>query len=298
MSPRRPSTSSSSESESDAPEAVSLSQSKKSIQKQNAEVWKAEQLAREKTKLKNRVKDQKLKERAVRNRKDEDGVGLKKEGKRKKVEMEDEDEDEDEDEQEMNDAEARMLRAMQDAEGEESEGEANSAEFQEGSSFGRIDMDDNDDLMEGGSGDSEEEVAEDDFDQEETPKESLSKPKKSPNYLPDELFKAAFSQASKPALSPSKKPTASKMEQKKRKRTSSAPKDVIVGSKAIRTLASTARPVSSRAAVPSAKVNKFLDRSLALKGQKPISGKGWERRPANIGVLRRTGPAAHFVRSR
>ncbi|KAF5347598.1 hypothetical protein D9756_010654 [Leucocoprinus leucothites] len=51
------------------------------------------------------------------------------------------------------------------------------------------------------------------------------------------------------------------------------------------TLASTARLVSSQAAVPPAHINSFLDRSLALKGGRSISGKGWEHRPGNIGIL-------------
>lgn len=115
------------------------------------------------------------------------------------------------------------------------------------------------------------------------------------NYLPDEVFKAAFSQAMKPKPSQLKKKVVlSGKQQKKHKR--SGPKDVIVGSKTIRTLASTNKPVSANAAVPSSKINRFLNRTLALKGQKPIPGKGWERRPANIGVLRRNGPPAHFVR--
>ncbi|KAE9394331.1 hypothetical protein BT96DRAFT_827845 [Gymnopus androsaceus JB14] len=48
--------------------------------------------------------------------------------------------------------------------------------------------------------------------------------------------------------------------------------------------------------LPSAKVQKFLDRNLSVKGDKSRT-RGWERRAANIGSMRRQGPAAHFVRA-
>jgi hypothetical protein len=75
------------------------------------------------------------------------------------------------------------------------------------------------------------------------------------------------------------------------------------------------QPITPSAA-PSSKLNKFLNRSLALKGGKQKT-KTWERRTggclsnyclfnqilncqltANIGVLRRDGPASNFVRNR
>ncbi|KAF5347621.1 hypothetical protein D9756_010665 [Leucocoprinus leucothites] len=294
--PRLPS-SPSSDSDSDAPEALTLSLSKQTVQKENAEISKAKALVREKTKLKNRQKDQKLKERAAKNKK---GKGT----------------DDDVDvvrRQATDDVETRMLRAMQDAEGEASgdDEDEDFTEFEEGSSFDDVDMDEDDVGVESdesehtddeemgshGEQDSEVDSEYDDEDMDSNTKpastpESLL-PKKPSNYLPDEIFKAAFSQT-QPLQSHSKKP----QKEQKRKRTSSAPKDVIIGSKVIRTLASTTRPMSSRSAVPSAKINNFLDRSLALKGQKSARGKGWERRPANIGILRRNGPAAHFVRNR
>lgn len=49
-------------------------------------------------------------------------------------------------------------------------------------------------------------------------------------------------------------------------------------SKTIRTLSSAVIPGLSQAAVPSTKVNKFLSRTLDLKGQRLALGKGWERR--------------------
>ncbi|EEB96026.1 hypothetical protein MPER_04909 [Moniliophthora perniciosa FA553] len=47
---------------------------------------------------------------------------------------------------------------------------------------------------------------------------------------------------------------------------------------------------------PSAKVRKFHDQGLSLKGNKSKT-RGWERRPVNIGSMRRQGPAANFVRN-
>jgi hypothetical protein len=315
MPPLRPSSSSNSDSDSDAPEAVSLSHSKKSIQNQNANLRKAKALAREKTKQKNRTKDQKLKERAAKNKKAE--LSSSNSGTIKYAVEDAEEELDDED-----DEEARMLRAMRDAEGEEDEeGEGDGeldedsededfAEFQEGSDFDSVGMDE-EDLLDAGEDDSEEASSDEEMEDNEdgledqemdssVDSETPPPPKTSSNYLPDELFKAAFSQTSKSNPTKAKKPALPKKELKKRKRTSSAaPKDIIVGfvsnvlscldfplnqswgrsSRAIRTLSSTNRPISSKGAVPSAKINKFLDRTLALKGQKPVPGKGWQRRP-------------------
>ncbi|KAF9449631.1 hypothetical protein P691DRAFT_799125 [Macrolepiota fuliginosa MF-IS2] len=294
----RPPSPTDSGSDSDAPEAVSLSQSKKSIQQQNAGIRQAQVLAQQKTKLKNREKDQKLKERAAKNKND-DQVLLKKRGEKKVVVEDPEGGDE-----VIGGVEARTLRAMKDAQVEDDdEDDEDFDEFREGSSFDGAFMDEDEDAS-GGSDDDEEgsnsdeamesQISEDEAEADsDSDVEPESQPKKS-NYLPDEIFKAAFSQTAKPKAA--KKDILSKKQQKKRKRTST-PKDVIVGSKAIRTLASTARPISSNAAVPSSKIKKFLDRTLALKGQ-TMRGKSWERRPANIGVLRRNGPPAHFVRNR
>ena len=69
--------------------------------------------------------------------------------------------------------------------------------------------------------------------------------------------------------------------------------------------------------VPPAKVNKFIKRSLNLKGKaQAAQTKGWERRKgtcdstqsgtltdrpfyctANVGVMKRNGPAASFARN-
>jgi len=297
-----------SDSESDAPEAISLSQSKKSIKQQNAKIHKAGILARQKIKLKNQEKDHKLKERAALKQKD-DKVASKSGKRLKQAVSADEAEDA---EEVVDEVEARMLRAMEDAEGEGNEGEGEGSDldedegfsgFQEGSSFdGDAAMDEDGDSAE----DSDDHNIWDDQDDDMEDADASSddgverttnptQPRKSVNYLPDEVFQAAFSQAEKPKPSQSKKNAVlSAKHQKKRRR--SQPKDVIVGSKAIRMLASTTRPVTANAAVPSSKINRFLNRTLALKSQRSIPGKGWERRPANLGVLRRNGPPAHFVR--
>ncbi len=137
-------------SESDVPETISLSQSKNSIKKQNAEIHKAGVLAREKIKLKNREKDQRLKKRAVLNQK-EDKVYLKhvKKGKEAAV-------DEGREKELMNNrAEARMSHAMKDAEEEGNEdGDLDDGkgftEFQEGSSSDdEAAMDEDEDSAEG-----------------------------------------------------------------------------------------------------------------------------------------------------
>jgi len=212
--------SASSDSDSEAPEAVALFHSKSISQKQDADIRKAHALVREKTKLKNRQRDQKLKERAASNRKD-DPVFYQRTGDEKAL-LEDDDQ-----RQDLNDAEARMLRAMKDAESKKCEDTVmegrDDVDDPEGYSSGGIDVDET--YLEADSGEDE-----DDQNMGSDP-ESEPTTKKRSNYLPDELFKAAFSQATK-TLSPQSKsnhPTRSQREQKKRKFNSSTPKDVIVG---------------------------------------------------------------------
>ncbi|KAJ3567304.1 hypothetical protein NP233_g6452 [Leucocoprinus birnbaumii] len=315
MPPPQHTPSSASDSDSDAPETISLSQSKKNAQKRNAELHKAEALAKEQTKLKNRQRDQKLKERAAKHK----GTGKGKEAAGRADEGSGDPED-----SIPGDLEARMLRAMEDAEGEDSldedgEDEHEFADFHERPSFDGIEMDDaavssdvngsdelvdeDDEVMEFQEEDSEGEEDEEMSSEEDSGQFNNTKsppPNSSSNYLPDELFKAAFSQPSQPKPSQplsKRAATSSKNAQGKRKHRST-PKDILVGSRSIRTLPATARPVSSRSAVPSSKINKFIDRTLSLKGQRSGAGKSWERRAANIGILRRNGPAAHFVRNR
>ncbi|KAF7362845.1 hypothetical protein MVEN_00634300 [Mycena venus] len=117
-----------------------------------------------------------------------------------------------------------------------------------------------------------------------------------PNHLPDHLFTSAFASTSVPSL---KKPLSEpKPAKRKRTRTPKA-KDVVVGSRTIRVASTTPRPVP--ATLPSAKIRKFTDRALALKGKSGLAQrKGWSRMPAHLGSLRRSlqgPPAAGFVRN-
>ncbi|EPS95081.1 hypothetical protein FOMPIDRAFT_1025936 [Fomitopsis schrenkii] len=126
-----------------------------------------------------------------------------------------------------------------------------------------------------------------------------------PTYLPDELFKAAFSKAassSKRRLDAEDEPDeASPRPRKQRKPAKRVGKDITVGSRTIRTLTPVNPAVPTtipRAMVPPRTVNKFVKRSLNLKGKaQAAQAKGWQRRKANVGVMKRNGPAANFARN-
>ncbi|KAK0457762.1 uncharacterized protein EV420DRAFT_1643619 [Desarmillaria tabescens] len=259
----------SSDEDDDAPEAVSLSQSKKLIQQQNSSIRKFENAQKEKKRAKNRERDRKLKEQAQ---------GRKK-GKGKEAVEEDEDEDEDEGnsgDEGDNDAIARMRRAMKDAEEESDE-----------------DMDDD---VEMHVEEDEDEEA-DESDEEEEEFHGFDAPRKS-NHLPDHLFASAA--ASVPSTEKKTKTKSLKEAEKTRKRkksTSNKAKDRVLGSRIIRALPDPNKPPSGTPSmVPTAKIRKFLDRSLSLRKTDKRVG-GWERRAANIGSMKiNHGPAAHFVR--
>ncbi|KAJ7579049.1 hypothetical protein C8J56DRAFT_1059282 [Mycena floridula] len=106
------------------------------------------------------------------------------------------------------------------------------------------------------------------------------------DHLPDHLFESAF------ASSKTKKSKSLPEIAKRKTRSRNRPKDLIIGSRTIRTLSDIDRASLS---APSSKAKKFLERSLALRGGNSRS-KGWERRAVNVGILKGTGPAAHFVR--
>ncbi|KAF9495938.1 hypothetical protein BDN71DRAFT_1446873 [Pleurotus eryngii] len=118
-----------------------------------------------------------------------------------------------------------------------------------------------------------------------------------PKRLPDHLFKSAFSQ-SLPSTSTPSTSLRSKPSEGRRKRKIAAErkaKDFIVGSRVIRTLSATTTIPDTSRTLPSAKVRKFVDRNLALKASK--RSKSWQRMPADLGVMKRNGPAARFVRN-
>ncbi|KAF8506245.1 hypothetical protein BU17DRAFT_100911 [Hysterangium stoloniferum] len=134
------------------------------------------------------------------------------------------------------------------------------------------------------------------------------------NYLPDHLFSVAPT----PAPPPEENITKSivKTHSRRPKSARKKAKDLIVGSRTVRTM----KPESlstTPLTLPPARINKFLKRTLQLKKRehsidktthgstKKSTGKGkadnkspsWERRAANIGVLRNAnGPALKFVR--
>jgi len=263
--------------EEDAPESVSLIQSKLHVKQRDDVLKRVHAAEKKKKRMRNQERDRRLKEQAEgskrRRREDAGDVNL----------------------------EARMERAMQEAEaemgddgdddegadfGEEEDGDfmgidAVSAESSEGDNPGEEDED------------SEEGDEEMDTDEEEPP----AKLKSNPNHLPDHLFTAAFSSKSaKPPLKREATDGVPTRKARKRVRSNAPLKDLLIGSRAIRTLA-TGRPLAGASTLPSAKIKKFLDRRLALKGG-TVKTRGWERRPVNIGVMRRDGPAAGFVRNR
>ena len=202
--------SSDSESSSDdegAPETISLAQSKKEIQKLDAELKKAEIAARKSKKSQNREMDRKLKERADMNR------GGKQKG--------------DDDDDEVGGLEARMNRAMQEAQEEmDEDGESGSVGDSE------KDSDDKEEQEDVSSLEDEQGSEEDEEGEAEILPPNPLKIKHNANHLPDELFTAAF--ASKASTSKRKAPDDNK-EDNPPKQTSKKPKrshtrrDLIVG---------------------------------------------------------------------
>ena len=255
----------SSESDSeDAPESISLSQSKKDIQKLEADRRIAEATQRKARKEKNRELDRKLKERSAINKDIGNGPS-----RRRKSTKEEEDTGERAEgsggRNKANVAEERMKRAIQEAEGED-----------KGSFAG-----DN----EGYSDEEDHSVS------EAGPKPS--KTKRKPHHLPDELFEAAFSsKAMKRKVEKDDVPL-DRPPKKQRPPKSKSEKDIVVGwvsflnviwlyrlislprSRTIRVISDSTTP--SR---PSWKATKFLNDALALKpGEQSFVSRGWERRP-------------------
>lgn len=252
----------------DAPESISLSQSRKSVQKLEAERRNAEVAQRQAKKKKNREMDRKLKERSLINKRergsvDEIRVEVEKK-KRRKANGEG---------QESDELEKRMQRAMQEA-----ELESDGAEFM---GINRIDK--------------TEENADDDID----PASSRGASGMNVGHLPDELFAAAFSSSLKRKTTEDDTTPAPP----KKKRKSSKKNNIVIGfvyqsgssnlltpicsrSRAIRILPNSSNPPIPSTS-PSQKVTKFLNRTLGLKnGKQNLRSKGWERRPGNIYQLR------------
>lgn len=326
MSPQRLTLSDSSDEE--APEALSFGSSKKAAKAAQNELLTFQVAEKLKRKEKNREKDRLQKERAAQTK-------LKGKGKQverpKKTSLVASDEEEGAEGGEQDDLEARMERAMRDAENEEEEeedadmmsfermhqfGEAGSGTWQQqedDDEEGEMDEDDADEDEEDEEDEDMEDVGDDDEDiSEEDEGEDALQLEDKPNskYLSDSLFESAFAQAN---VAKSSKPKAAKSLKKnaknaklsssnKRKRVKRGPKDIVIGcdtnlamwksplmnllhihrSRTIRTLEPTKanEAVASRTMVPPGRVNKFINRSLKLKG-KPSAKKthGWERKP-------------------
>ncbi|KAH9846913.1 hypothetical protein C2E23DRAFT_743087 [Lenzites betulinus] len=228
--------------------------------------------------------------------------------------------------------EERMARAMREADEEDSDEDGEASAF-EGFSKEGADLDEDteedeteadtsgedseagtDESGEDGSEDededgdmgSESEGDEEEDEDEATPGPSSSKPTfQKRNYLPDHLFKSALSSAHNTKIKfddegslPSR---AHASPPRKRRRASRSTKDIMLGSRTIRTLSKPSQAISPAAAKglpPPRRVNKFMKRSLNMKGDaRQSKTKGWSRQAANLGVMKRNGPAAHFVRS-
>ncbi|KAG6865212.1 hypothetical protein C0991_004413 [Blastosporella zonata] len=252
----------------DAPESVSLAQSRRNIKKGDDALQKAHAAEKSKKKLQNQGRDRRLKEQAENSK------------RRRNEELEGEGDAE---------LQARMERAMQEAAAEmDEDGDSGDADEDE---FKGIDINSDEYSGEGSEGSGAGEDSDEEMKSDDEPGA-----KSNPNHLPDHLFATAFASTTTKATSKRKAnqdpPT---RKTRKRTRSNATTKDVLIGSRTIRTLAPGA--VAGASTLPSAKVKKFLDRSLGLKGPS-AKKRGWERRPVNLGVMRRDGPAASFVRNR
>ncbi|KAG6371521.1 hypothetical protein JVT61DRAFT_9226 [Boletus reticuloceps] len=161
-----------------------------------------------------------------------------------------------------------------------------------------------------------------DMDEDEEPTSlhaHIHRPERKADYLADDLFAAAFaSQNSNPHPKKSEETTTQHTVKKRRRKFNAHPKDLVLGyvmssqmqiawlipvsGRTIRTLPQLSNPRSQATArsVPSAGARKFVDQSLAMKGKKAFikaKKKGWERRPANVGVMKYQGAPHGFARS-
>jgi len=179
------------------------------------------------------------------------------------------------------------------------------------SSFAQ-DEDDESDGMSLGESDSmdpeaptnDEEMDEDEEDETAPHPANIHRPGRKANYLADDLFTAAFSsQNSKPPPKKSAEETRPQTVKKRQRKSIAHPKDLLIGGRTIRTLPRPSDPRSQATArsVPSARARRFVNHSLAMKGKQALvkaKKKGWERRPANVGVMKYQGAPHGFARSK
>ncbi|KAH9029383.1 hypothetical protein EDB84DRAFT_1562849 [Lactarius hengduanensis] len=125
-------------------------------------------------------------------------------------------------------------------------------------------------------------------------------------YLPDHLFAAALEKSGRRNnVRPSRTTPKARSTTKKRRPPHSRAKDVVVGTRTLRTLsspASTPLPAPGATVAPP-RIKKFLANALALHRSGKRNSKlslRWERRPSHLGVLKRTNgaPITAFARAR
>lgn len=299
--------SSASEAEDDAPETFSFNSSKRAAKGVEHARQEHEANERRKRKEANRERDRRLKERA-------EAAASTKAGKGKEQATEDDDdESEGKDSGPRSELEARMERAMLEADQESDEGSGGEDGKAGGSAGDGIEDEespDEDDSEEDGDEQNSEsesgssQAGSDEEEEEDTPAHPRKTPS-TPTYLPDDLFKAAFSKtasSSKRRLdTEDDSDDSSSHPRKQRKPAKRLGKDITVGyvshilwtcsdgltqtlcsSRTIRTLlpVNPAVPTTiARAMLPPPIVNKFVKRSLNLKGKAQAAQlKGWERR--------------------
>ncbi|KAG2365696.1 hypothetical protein BDR07DRAFT_1397926 [Suillus spraguei] len=311
-------------SDDDAPEAVSHSVSKQNAKREKKTLrdFEAEENARKKAH--NRERDRKLKERAVVTRLGKLSDNPMRKGKRKAPRESNVDSDgsssEEDDILKDDTLEKRMRRAMEDA-AAEMDGKMTRmarrarkcdrrrmAEFDAESGLEEDDgMTDGseDEEMTNNSGDEEmTDGSEHESEDEDRPPLTKSSPKG--QYLDDTLFASAFASQSAHAMTDT---TATKLLQKvqpsrkRQRRPLARAKDLLVGTRTIRTLPNSlgSKVYSTAHTIPSQRIRKFINQSLAIKGRlasAKAKTRGWERRPANIGVMKWTGAPAGFVRNK
>ncbi|KAG1754369.1 hypothetical protein EDB19DRAFT_2034869 [Suillus lakei] len=309
-------------SDDDAPEAVSHSISKRNAKRTEKTLrdFEAEENARKKAS--NRERDRKLKERAVVTRLGKLSDSAVRKGKRKapmesNVESDGPSAQEDE-ALEDNTLEIRMRRAMEDAAAEMDDGDV---ENDDGD--GELEKL-TDEEMDGGSGDSgidegmaefnaesgleddEEMTSSSEDESEDEDRSPLTKSPAKGQYLEDTLFASAFaSQSAHTVADPTETKSRQKVQQsrKRQRRPLARAKDLIVGTRTIRTLPNSlgSKVHSTAHTIPSQKIRKFINQSLAVKGRlasAKAKARGWERRPANVGVMKWTGAPSGFVRDK
>lgn len=303
-------------SDDDAPEAVSHSISKRNAKREKKTLrdFEAEENARKKAQ--NRERDRKLKERAVVTRLGKLSDNTVQKGKRKVPRESNIESDgssgQDDDIPKDDRLEMRMRRAMEDAATEIDDGDDGNGDgelenlMDRGSSESGIDEEMAEFNAESGSDEDEEMASGSEDESEDEDRPPLTKSSAKGQYLEDTLFASAFASQSAHAMADT---TATKSLQKvlpsrkRQRRTLARAKDILVGTRTIRTLPDSlgSKVRSTAHTIPSQKIRKFIDQSLAIKGRlasAKAKARGWERRPANVGVMKWTGAPSGFVRDK